>query len=139
MDDRWIHRLVRRELIPHVKREFPSMRYDPTHTKKRLNQGITYIVAKGKNTPPLGFITLLVKDDYLFIDMLAINRSFQGKGLGSALMGQAERYGRDKGCFMSELYVDRRNKGAQRFYAKKGYIQTDYNSDIRCYLFTKAL
>jgi GNAT superfamily N-acetyltransferase len=137
IDNRSIHRLIKKELVPHTQREFSDVNYNPSQTKLRLLSGITYVITKGKRNPPIGFITTFIKQDCLFIDMLAVYRSYQGKGLGSRLIDHVERLAKKTGCTESHLMVERGNQDAQRFYLKKGYIHTQYVPGERCYLLRK--
>jgi GNAT superfamily N-acetyltransferase len=139
IDNRSIHKLIKQELVPHTQREFPDVNYNPSQARLRLLSGITYVITKGKRKRPLGFITSFIKQDCLFIDMLAVYRSYQGKGLGSKLIDHVEQQAKKTGCTKSRLMVDQGNQDAQKFYVKKGYVETQYIPEQRCYLLEKTL
>lgn len=138
-DDKYILQLVRKELLPHTRREMPHVEYDPALYKQRLAEGATFVVTKSNKSQPLGFITLLEVEDILFIDMLAVHRGCQGNGLGSKLIQWAERYAKKSGLANAQLLVEQGNKKAQKFYSKKGYRQLDYIPEQRCFLLNKPL
>jgi GNAT superfamily N-acetyltransferase len=138
IDNRSIHLLIKQELIPHTQREFPDVSYNPSQTKLRLLNGITYVITKGKRKRPLGFITSFIKQNCLYIDMFAVYRSYQGKGLGSRLIDHMEQLAKKTGCTEAHLMVEQGNQEAQVFYLKKGYVQTQYIPEKRCYLLQKT-
>jgi GNAT superfamily N-acetyltransferase len=138
IDNLSIHRLVKQELIPHTQREFPDVSYNPIQVKLRLLTGITYVITKGKRKRPLGFITSFIKQNCLFIDMFAVYSAYQGKGLGSRLIDHVEQLAKKTGCTEAHLMVERGNQEAHGFYLKKGYVQTEYIPEKRCYLLRKT-
>jgi ribosomal protein S18 acetylase RimI-like enzyme len=139
IDDRLIHKLIKQELIPHTKREFPDVSYDPIESELRLWSGITYVITKRKINQPLGFITTFIEQGYLYIDMLAVDDSCQGKGLGSRLIDHVEQRAKKTGCTESRLMVEQGNQDAKVFYFKKGYVQIQYIPEQRCFLLGKTL
>jgi GNAT superfamily N-acetyltransferase len=71
--------------------------------------------------------------------MLAVYRSYQGKGLGARLIDHVEQLAKKAGCTESRIMVERGNQDAQAFYFKKGYFQIQYIPEQRCYLLRKPL
>jgi ribosomal protein S18 acetylase RimI-like enzyme len=64
---------------------------------------------------------------------LAVSTTFQGKGIGAALMEELERRLRLKGCIRSYLLVTRDNDQAIRFYEGRGWERMDlyaYGKDL---------
>jgi ribosomal protein S18 acetylase RimI-like enzyme len=135
-----IHRLIKKEIFPHTKNEFPDVTYKLIETELRLLSGTTYVMTKGKINRPLGFITIFFDQDHrLVIDLLAVNRVYQSEGLGSKLMDHVEQLARNRGCTESRLMVEQGNINAQRFYLKKGYSIIEYIPKKRSFLLGKTL
>lgn len=139
MDDRSIHRLIVRELLPYTRETFPGKTIDRRALRARLNRAHTRVAAFGQTKPAHGFIVFFQKERKLFVDMLAVSPEKQGQGLGSRLMARAESFGKRKGCETANLFVDRTNEKAIRFYEKLGYSPVRYEPAIRCYLMSKPL
>ncbi len=137
-DDGSLFRLADMLLMPSARSVFPSFTLHASDMGRRLNQGETFVAAKDRQ-PPFGFILCRVKDQNLWIELLAVHAKRQGKGYGSALMSEAERHGRRNGCTRALLYVYKDSEGAQRFYAKNGYVPVLFDSGMQCYLYCKSL
>ena len=57
----------------------------------------------------------------LFIGFFMVKQSFQGKGLGSAILGEMESAAKSRGISRVGLAVDRDNPQATHFWRKNGY------------------
>jgi GNAT superfamily N-acetyltransferase len=57
--------------------------------------------------------------DWLFIELLGLPEALRGKGLGRALMQQAEAIAREAGC--AGIWLDTYEFQARGFYEKLGY------------------
>ncbi len=138
-DDSMIYGLVEKLLLPFALQTVPHLRLSRTDILKRLKSCITYVdTAAGRL--PVGFITLRVeRDKRLSVDMLAVNPKFQGRGIGTRLMRQAERTAGERGCREVVLWVDEANTQAQAFYVRKGYDTVHYDARLRCYMMMKRL
>lgn len=135
-DDAAIHDLVKIYLLPFARLTDPSVRLDRNELKARLDRGITYVAEKKDGTPG-GFILFVINGNELWVDMLAVDQSEQGRGAGSALLHGAEEYAWRNGCTVSNLFVDRINTKAQHFYSRRGYYQGAYVPKVDCYTLTK--
>lgn len=139
-DDRHIIRLIRQELIPLNP---PDLRpvLSERAVVRRLNEGTTYVwtpdEASGQRVQ--GFITVLTQFDLLFVDMLALHRTVQGRGIGTQLLRRAERFGRRVGCKVMRLYVNEGNERGIRFYEKNGMQMVFYDSRRRSFLMEKPI
>jgi ribosomal protein S18 acetylase RimI-like enzyme len=77
----------------------------------------------------VGFIRLQTQTDYFtgkkhgYISNVAVEKSFEGKGIGRMLLEKAEMWARDKGYDLLTLHVFVENKRAQQIYEKKGFCQ----------------
>ncbi|GLI10566.1 hypothetical protein YDYSG_66000 [Paenibacillus tyrfis] len=138
-DDGIIYGLVEKLLLPFARQTVPDLRVSRTDILNRLKSCVTYVdTAAGRL--PVGFIALRVdRDKRLSVDMLAVNPKFQGRGIGTRLMRQAERTAGDRGCREVVLWVDDANTLAQTFYVQKGYDTVHYDARLRCYMMMKRL
>lgn len=119
IDDEAIVQLVKQELLPHshlVAIHGQLLKKIP----ERLEEGLTY-VAVNRHNRTVGFIHVYVRKDTLILDMLAIARASQHRGIGTKLLRKAEWYGRAERCTKSQVMVDYGNIQAERFYAQNGY------------------
>ena len=58
------------------------------------------------------------------ISMMVVREGLRGRGIGSALVREAERVLADQGCYMVEVTSHMRRTQAHRFYEKLGYART---------------
>jgi ribosomal protein S18 acetylase RimI-like enzyme len=135
-DNPIIYHLVKEELFPYTQRSFPKYRFRQKDIATRLRKGTTFVV-RCKKGPSCGFVHLLINNQMVWIDMIAVSRRNQGKGWGKALIEKAESYGKRKGCSRASLFVDATNVTAQQFYARRGYRFNRYVPEIKCYLYVK--
>lgn len=78
---------------------------------------------------PVGFMRLQTQTDYFskekhgYIANIAVEKSFEGQGVGRMLLAAAETWAREKGFDRLKLHVFVENERAQRVYEKNGYQQ----------------
>lgn len=137
-DDAAIFGLVERLLLPFARQTLPGLRLSRNTIRNRLKSCITFVYAAAGNKTA-GFIALKLERDRLAIDMLAVDPNYQGRGIGTRLMRQAERTSREHGLREVVLWVDEANVQAQRFYIKHGYEAVYYDHRLRCYLLMKSV
>ncbi|MFH5181553.1 GNAT family N-acetyltransferase [Paenibacillus sp. TAB 01] len=137
-DDQTIYELVQLLLVPFALETQPDLRVDLAAIRKRLKPCLTYVDTCGRKTPG-GFVSLRMEKDKMYVDMLAVHPRWQGKGVGSRLLEQAERTAVLEGYREVTLWVDDTNVQAQHFYKAKGYEAVHYDTGIRCYMLTKRL
>jgi ribosomal protein S18 acetylase RimI-like enzyme len=58
-----------------------------------------------------------------YISDLAVDKTFEGQGVGRMLMDQAGEWARQKGYRLLTLYVFAGNQRAQRMYERNGFSQ----------------
>ncbi len=85
-------------------------------------------IAEDEMGTPVGFIHLETQIDYFgekhgYISDLAVDQSFEGKGVGHLLLETAEEWTRTKGYRLLSLYVFAGNTHARRIYEKHGFDQ----------------
>jgi ribosomal protein S18 acetylase RimI-like enzyme len=137
-DDGAIYRLIVNELVPHSQIMISPEDLEPKAISRRLDRNMTYVLAKS-GRGPYGFISFQASKGQLFIDMIALDSSFQRRGQGSLLMEAAERFGRRRRCRKATLFVDENNRAAQLFYDRKGYQVADYVPSLHCFRLVKTL
>jgi GNAT superfamily N-acetyltransferase len=137
-DDLHLYRIIIKRLLPMARIAQPKLRLSKKQTFLRIKRGKVFVsVRAGK--PPFGFISLIIKQRILFIDLLAVEASNVNRGWGSRLMAIGERYGKKMGCPIARLFVDQDNEHAIDFYKNKGYEIQEYVPLVHCYLLQKAL
>jgi ribosomal protein S18 acetylase RimI-like enzyme len=84
-------------------------------------------VAEDENGALAGFIHLQTGTDYFrdenygYISDLAVDRAFEGQGIGRLLLEAAQDWARQKSYRMLALYVFAGNLHAQHVYEKNGF------------------
>ncbi|CAI6078488.1 GNAT family N-acetyltransferase [Cohnella sp. JJ-181] len=136
-DLRAIVRIVRRELIPLSPHPHPEGRKLRKEMESRLAQGETLVAAEGGK--PCAFLHLIIQQQTLFVDLLAVDGSRQSKGYGTRLMKRAEQHAAARGCLRAMLYVDEGNEAGVRFYRRLGYNVVAYHETLKCYEMFKRL
>lgn len=88
----------------------------------------TFFVAE---TPEkvVGFVKLMpmpmAEGDGLYIDAICVSDTMRGKGVGTALLRQAETFLQQSGGSMLLLHVENSNKNARRLYERVGYVRLE--------------
>ncbi len=84
-------------------------------------------IAETEDGSPAGFIHLQTQIDYFsgedhgYISDLAVDKAFEGQGVGRALMNKAEEWAGERGYQLLTLYVFAGNTRAQQLYEKSGF------------------
>lgn len=139
VDDATIYQLVESQLMPYTRVAAPHTQTSLPSVRQRLNGNDFTFVAAENRRAPCGFVSGHCRGRTLFIDMLAMDGRYQGRGLGTELIAAAEAHGRRRGCREANLYVDVVNPRAQRFYEGKGYAVDYYEPSMHCYRMSKRL
>ncbi len=107
-------------------------RTNTTTLEQALQQttpGSAIFIAEAENGSPAGFIHLQTEKDYFnnkeygYISDLAVDRAFEGRGMGRALLETAEDWARKKGYQLLALYVFAGNEHARQVYERYGFQQ----------------
>jgi len=61
------------------------------------------------------------------VEDVAVLRSFQGKGIGKAMMEEAIRACRDAGCYKMALSSNATRTGAHKFYESLGFVRHGFS------------
>lgn len=70
------------------------------------------------------------KGKVVWVREVAVNPSFQGKGLGQDLILQAIAYGKEQGAVRSFLMADELNEPAKHVYEKIGYVGSETEGQL---------
>jgi ribosomal protein S18 acetylase RimI-like enzyme len=138
-----ILRLIRRELAPLSRKPIGREALTDRALAERIRRGRT-LVAAGRSGRVTGFIHILIIQQphapaRLLIDLLAVDPESRGRGIGSALLREAEIHGRSRRCQAAVLYVDEGNDRALRFYHRAGYRTVRFWPAFRCWELFKTL
>ena len=71
-----------------------------------------------------------VTRDVLFIDSMAVEKDFRGKGIGHQLFGFAKEIKQQRNLDGIELQVNARNIDAKAMYEKYGFTQKSINMEL---------
>ena len=72
----------------------------------------------------IGFISVEVhreEHEYIYLDDFSVSVNKRGNGIGNALLGEAEEYGKGVKVSASLLHVEKSNDRAFNFYKRNGY------------------
>lgn len=100
------------------------------------------IVAEDAEKNVVGYVIVnalhFATDNFINIDSMAIDKNYRGRGIGRALMVEAERLTREDGYPSLLLQVEETNTPAVKLYKDMGYQKLnylkDYNGPGRHYL-----
>ena len=114
--------------------EWRSLHEINTMNRKKLENAIrnprpesAIYVAEDENGKSVGFIHLETEIDYFtgeklgYIAAIAVDKAFEGKGIGKSLLQTAEEWTRQRGYKLMWLYVFSGNTRAKALYKKLGY------------------
>lgn len=71
-----------------------------------------------------------VTKDILFIDAMAVDEAYRGKGIGHAFFEYLKQYKDKLSCDTIELQVNARNKAAYDMYVKYGFREKSINMEL---------
>ncbi|MEX2416492.1 MAG: GNAT family N-acetyltransferase [Paenibacillaceae bacterium] len=138
LDDTIILQLIKDELLPLAVKRFPDTLFNKDELMHRLSIGTTY-VWKERIGRIAGFVHLFIQDQIVWVDMIAVHRLQQGKGIGHKLINQAVNFGKSNRMNAISLYVDKSNRKAIQFYKSLGFRSIQYHPHIFCYELSRAL
>lgn len=76
-----------------------------------------------------GLIVMWARRDHFYVDNVAVWPERQGTGIGSILLGQAERIARDAGFREIQLYTNEAMAANTTYYEHRGYVETHRSSE----------
>ncbi|MGG1312661.1 MULTISPECIES: GNAT family N-acetyltransferase [Cohnella] len=134
-----IVRLVRSQLVPISPWFHPRDKRLYDIVSRRIQSGSTLVASQSRSGSPFAFVHFNIRQDRLFIDLLAVDAAFQGRRWGTELMMQAEAHGLGEGCTVAHLFVDEKNERALRFYRRLGYKVARHVKELHCFELFKPL
>lgn len=137
-DDKELFQLILTRLIPFARQARPTVKFRRSEIIGRWRKCRVY-VAEGTGGKAVGFISCKTEGQTLSIDMLAVSREAEGRGIGSALIETAERYGRRRGALLMRLGVDEPNRHARQFYEMKGFQVESYLPEHRMLILSRRI
>ena len=73
---------------------------------------------------------LHITREVLFIDSMAVEEAFRGKGIGHAFFSKVKEIAMSKNCDGIELQVNAKNKLAYKMYSKFGFTEKSINMEL---------
>jgi len=109
------------DILDHIEKRHQRMKGSKVDTIKNPPKGETFLIAK-EGIKVVGVCRVIVKDDRNQLQAIYILPENQGKGIGSLLWQEAQKY-LDSG---KDVYVELAvyNKNALEFYKKFGFTDT---------------
>lgn len=105
-----------------VERFFKSGdRTDVDGVRALLSKGAILVAEAGGRI--VGSAYAEIRGDRVYIGMVSVDPSCQGRGLGRALMTAAEAHGRACGCSSADIHVVNLRAELPPFYERLGYIE----------------
>ncbi|MDQ6906919.1 MAG: GNAT family N-acetyltransferase [Chloroflexota bacterium] len=92
-----------------------------------IAEGVVHVIADEIGVR--GVVVCFPEDDHLFLENIAIDPAYQGKGFGRALMAFVEREARAAGRDEIRLYTHARMTENLAYYPKLGYEEVDRRSE----------
>ena len=108
-----------------VKKTFPHMVVPFSFWDAKLKNDKTVII-KENGTDIIGVANVSVAKNDASLDLIAVDRPWQGKGIGSALLQEVESIAAMHGKKMMRLMTERDKINNIAFYSKHGYRVTGY-------------
>lgn len=89
----------------------------------RLDQPI--LDRPGRDTDEKYALVKETRPGEYYLDTLSVSESFQGQGIGRALMAAFEQQGKELGHTRAALIVEQDNGRARQLYERQGYVQDE--------------
>jgi N-acetylglutamate synthase-like GNAT family acetyltransferase len=77
-----------------------------------------------ENSEIIAVLELVLKDDSLYIDTVAVKQSQQSQGIGKQLLNFSETRARELGRDATTLFTNERYTVLLEMYARNGYVET---------------
>jgi GNAT superfamily N-acetyltransferase len=98
-------------------------RTDAADVRDKMTSG-AFILLLDEADRIAGSVYVTTHDDVGYFGMLSIDPARQGRGLGSALIAEAENYCRRAGCTTMELEVVNLRTELPPYYRRFGYVES---------------
>jgi ribosomal protein S18 acetylase RimI-like enzyme len=89
------------------------------------NEKAVFLIAKNDNEVIIGSVYLETKNENLYMGMLSVEPTLQGKGIGKLLVSNAIQYGQSLGLEKIQIQVIHRRQELILWYEKLGFITSE--------------
>lgn len=89
------------------------------------NEKAVFLIAKNDNEVIIGSVYLEAKNENLYMGMLSVEPTLQGKGIGKLLVSNAIQYGQSLGLEKIQIQVIHRRQELILWYEKLGFITSE--------------
>lgn len=76
------------------------------------------------------FEELVMNEDIVFVDTMAVDESYRGKGVGHCFFDKLKQLKKERKLDGIELQVNARNKAAYRMYSHYGFTEKSINMEL---------
>ena len=121
--------LLYQQLIPN---DISIAKMQDVYRKNKDNPNHIVLVAK-EDGNLLGTVLASICEMYfgqcksfMVVEDVVVDSKYRGRGIGSALMKEIEKYGREHNCSYIMLITDKDRIDSQKFYATLGYDSSEY-------------
>ena len=87
------------------------------------------------NGAVIGFLSMEVhreETDYIYLDDFSVDKEYRGRGIGTAMLKEAEQYARRLAIDTLVLHVEKNNAAARRLYERHGFSPYRDDGDRLC-------
>lgn len=85
-----------------------------------INDNRTIFVADN-GEKVVGYLSVVIHDNYLYLDDYSVSKQFRGYGIGSKLIKISEEFANEKCLDIIKLHVQNGNHQSIDFYLRRGY------------------
>jgi len=100
----------------------PHGRDSRAHIAREISEGTAVFVAAYEGEEPVGIVLLTDDGRKGWINRLAVLPEHRRKGIGMALIGEAERIFREKGRMIIGILIEDWNRPSFELFKKAGYV-----------------
>lgn len=110
----------------HTDPRFPAGAYERLYTewiRRSVDRTMAcdVLICREADGPVLGFVSLEIKDEAMWVGLIAVDASARGKGIGTRLLQAAERYAHQRNFLYLKVATQSANREACRLYEKCGF------------------
>lgn len=93
-----------------------------TAMQQQINEGYEYFMAVDSNNELIGYMSIQVRNELLFLSKIYLDSSQRSLGYGQQLLNFAVKLAQQKACIAIELTVNKYNTATIAFYHKYGFV-----------------
>ena len=103
--------------------EMPPLTQTLEELEHELHDNLGCVALEG--TRMIGAVRARLDGDLLLVGRIAIAPDAQGKGIGTLLLAEVERRGREAGAREAELFTGSLSEANLRLYEREGYVESE--------------